>query len=288
MKNMSTSNSVPSSPLVGIFDSGVGGLSVLREIRALLPDLPLIFLADQAHVPYGKHSLEEVRQFSEAVTRYLLGRGAQMIVVACNSASAAALHHLRQTFPQVPFVGMEPAIKPAAALTHSGVVGVMATRVTFDGPLYASVVERFAHGVTLLQSTCPGLVEQIEAGELTSPTTRAILEGALLPMFARGADAIVLGCTHYPFVTPLIQEIAGPDVAIIDPAPAVARQVSRLIGQNGLVSPSGDTHETVYLTTGDAEKFAALLPKLLGEEASVESVKVAGDRWQVGLSTFDL
>jgi glutamate racemase len=261
------------SPLIGIFDSGVGGLSVLREVRRELPQARLIFVADQAHVPYGKHSLEEVRQFSEAITRDLLGRGAQMIVVACNSASAAALHHLRQTFPQVPFVGMEPAIKPAAALTRSGVVGVLATMVTFNGPLYASVVERFAHGVTLLQSTCPGLVEQIEAGELASPTTRAILEGALLPMLARGADAIVLGCTHYPFVTPVIQQIAGPEVAIIDPAPAVARQVKRLVELYGLAGDPAEINTTTYLTTGDMAKFSRVLEQLMGD--------VAGGKLQV-------
>jgi glutamate racemase len=264
----------PSSPLIGIFDSGVGGLSVLREIRQQLPDARLIFLADQAHVPYGKHTLEEVRQFSEAATRILLDRGAQMIVVACNSASAAALHPLRQTFPLVPFVGMEPAIKPAAALTRSGIVGVLATRVTFDGPLYASVVERFAHGVTLLQNTCPGLVEQIEAGELNSPTTYAILEGALMPMLARGADAIVLGCTHYPFAMSVIQQIAGPEVAIIDPAPAVARQVKRLVELNGLGGDVTEISQTVYLTTGDAGKFGFVLEKLLGEKGKVESLKV--------------
>ncbi|MFZ6026255.1 MAG: glutamate racemase [Chloroflexota bacterium] len=261
------------SPLIGVFDSGVGGLSVLREIRRVLPDARLIFLADQAHVPYGKHSLEEVRQFSEAATQRLLDRGAQMIVVACNSASGAALQYLRQGFPCVPFVGMEPAIKPAAALTRSGVVGVLATWVTFNGPLYASVVERFAHGVTLLQSTCPGLVEQIEAGELDSPTTRAILQGALLPMLARGADTVVLGCTHYPFVSPLIQDIGGPGFAIIDPAPAVARQTARLIQLNGITGVPEDaaqSQQTVFLTTGNAEKLAALLPKLLGETAEVE------------------
>lgn len=269
------------SPLIGIFDSGVGGLSVLQAIRQQQPEqetpLRLIFLADQAHVPYGMHTIEEVRHFSEAATRYLLTRGVQMIVVACNSASAAALKYLRQTFPKVPFVGMEPAIKPASLQTQTSMVGVLATRVTFQGTLYASLVERFAHGVTLLQHTCPGLVEQIEAGELSSPTTRAILESALQPMIARGVDTVVLGCTHYPFVIPVIQEIVGPDVTIINPTPAVAKQVYRLINLNGLTSKSEiiePTEETTLLTTGDARKFSALLPKLLGKEMIAESVKV--------------
>ncbi|HBY07279.1 MAG TPA: glutamate racemase, partial [Chloroflexi bacterium] len=147
---------------VGIFDSGVGGLSVLREIRIQLPHEDLIFFADQAHVPYGPRSLEQVRAFSEAITRFLLDHGAKLIVVACNAASAAALYHLRETFPEIPFVGMEPAVKPAAEQTQSGVVGVLATPATFQGELYASVVERFASDVIVLQDTCPGLVAQIE------------------------------------------------------------------------------------------------------------------------------
>jgi glutamate racemase len=173
--------------------------------------LPVIFLADQAHVPYGPRSLAQVRRFSEAITRYLLDRGCKLIVVACNAASAAALQALRQKFPDTPFVGMEPAVKPAAETTRTGVVGVLATPATFQGALYASVVERFAIGVTLLQHTCPGLVAQIEAGELDAPQTRRILEDALAPMLAQGIDTVVLGCTHYPFVIP-IQEIVGPGV----------------------------------------------------------------------------
>ncbi len=159
-----------SSPApLGIFDSGIGGLSVLREVRRQLPGERLLFLADQAHVPYGPRPLEEVRNFAEAISAYLISQGAKLIVVACNAASAAALHHLRQVFPQILFVGMEPAVKPAAEHTHSGVVGVLATPATFQGALYASVLERFARGVTVLQDTCSGLVGQIEAGEINSP-----------------------------------------------------------------------------------------------------------------------
>ncbi len=208
-----------SSPaMIGIFDSGVGGLSVLRAVRAQLPCHPVVYLADQAHVPYGARTKEEVRTFSVGITKFLLNEGAQEIVVACNAASAAALYHLRATFPYTPFVGMEPAVKPAASSTNSGVIGVLATPVTFQGELYASVVERFASGVIVLQDTCPGLVKQIEAGQLDTPETRAILERALQPMIARGVDTVVMGCTHYPFVIPLIQQIVGPGVQVIDPA----------------------------------------------------------------------
>jgi glutamate racemase len=257
---------------VGIFDSGVGGLSVVRAIHALVPEQPLIYLADQAHVPYGPRPLEEVRQFSEAITRYLLNQGARLIVVACNTASAAALHQLRVGFPGIPFVGMEPAVKPAAEQTITGVVGVLATPATFQGDLYASVVERFGQGVTLLQDTCPGLVQQIEAGDLTGSRTRLILEQALHPMLARGIDTIVLGCTHYPFVIPLIQEIAGPAVRVIDPAPAVARQTTRLLEQHDLLPAGANPDPERFITTGQQENFSALLSKLLGRNHAAEKL----------------
>lgn len=257
---------------IGVFDSGVGGLSVLRAIRYQLPMEPVIFLADQANVPYGSRTLEEVRGFAEAITRYLLWRGVKLIVVACNTASAAALHYLRQTFSEVPLVGMEPAVKPAAESTQTGVVGVLATPATFQGELYASVVERFANGVRLLQHTCPGLVTQIERGELEGTETRAILTEALLPMLAQGIDTVVLGCTHYPFVIPLIQEIVGEGVRVIDPAPAVARQVGRLLEAYGLNYPGDGRGKLEILTSGDPQHLQRLLPRLLGEEAGVEKV----------------
>jgi len=264
-------NSGSSNSPIGVFDSGVGGLSVLRAVRALLPGTPVIFVADQAHVPYGTRSQEEVRSFSEAITRTLLAQGVQMVVVACNTASAAALYHLRQVFPGTPFVGMEPAVKPAAEQTRSGVVGVLATPATFQGALYTSVVERFANGVRLLTHTCPGLVSQIEAGDLDGPITRAILEDALGPMLAAGIDRVVLGCTHYPFVIPLIEEIVGPQVQVIDPAPAVARQVARLYQPNlaGHTAPARDR----FLTTGDPAALEALLPRLLGERHAVQRLE---------------
>ena len=258
---------------IGIFDSGVGGLSVLRSLRQLLPAEAVIYLADQAHVPYGPRPLEEVRGFSEQITRYLLGEGAKLVVVACNTASAAALQHLRQAFPGVPFVGMEPAVKPAAEQTRTGKVGVLATPATFQGALYASVVERFAQGVLLLQSTCPGLVGQIEAGDLDGPLTRCILEDALQPMLQKGIDTVVLGCTHYPFVIPLIEEIAGPQVRVIDPAPAVARQVRRLLAEHDLREPVEiGTGQYRFITSGDPAALSTALPRLLGEAGDVERI----------------
>jgi glutamate racemase len=257
---------------IGVFDSGVGGLSVLRAIRAELPSESVLFFADQGNAPYGPRPLVQVRNFSEIITRFLLDRGAKLIVVACNAASAAALHYLRETFSDTPFIGMEPAVKPAAETTRTGAVGVLATPATFQGELYASVVERFASDVTLLQSTCPGLVQQIEGGDLDGPETRLILESALAPMLERKIDTIVLGCTHYPFVIPLIQEIAGEGVRVIDPAPAVARQVAKILNQAGIGSADRRFGRLRFFTSGAAARFESLLPKLLGEQGEVSQV----------------
>ncbi|MCS7009842.1 MAG: glutamate racemase [Anaerolineales bacterium] len=262
---------------LGVFDSGVGGLSVLRAIRAQIPAQPVLYFADQVHVPYGSRPAEEVRRFAEGITRFLLAQGAGLIVVACNTASAAALKHLRQIFPHISFVGMEPAVKPAAETTQTGIVGVLATPATFQGALYASVVERFANGVTLLQDTCPGLVQQIERGDLDTHETRLILENALLPMLERGIDTVVLGCTHYPFVIPLIQEIVGAEVQVIDPAPAVARQTGRLLAERGALASGSEAGELRLFTSGDPKRLAALLPRLLGEVAPVHRVEWSDD-----------
>ncbi|HEX9332159.1 MAG TPA: glutamate racemase, partial [Anaerolineales bacterium] len=225
--------SIHSNSHIGIFDSGVGGISVLCAIREEMPEESVIYFGDQGHVPYGSRSMEQIQSFSEAITRFLLKQGAKIIVVACNTASAAALKYLREKFPDAQFVGMEPAVKPAAEHTQTGKVGVLATPATFQGALYASVVERFANGVELYQDTCPGLVQQIEQGKLNGAETRRILKDALLPMLERNIDTVVLGCTHYPFVIPLIQQIVGANVRVIDPAPAVAKQTGRLLEERG-------------------------------------------------------
>ncbi len=257
---------------IGVFDSGVGGLSVLRALRAHLPNEHFIYIADQAHVPYGSRSLDEVRRFAEGITRYLLSRGAKAVVVACNTASAAALHALRRAFPDTPFVGMEPAVKPAAETTQSGVVGVLATPATFQGALYASVVERFARGTRLLESTCEGLVQCIEAGNLHGEAPRRILEAALHPMLAEGMDTVVLGCTHYPFVIPLIQEIVGPGVRVIDPAPAIARQTRRVLEGRGSRNAPQAAGGVTYYTTGNPSEAAVVMARLLGKAVAVRGL----------------
>ena len=257
---------------IGIFDSGVGGLSVLKEVNNLLPHEDIIYIADQVHVPYGERLIQDVCLYSDGIARFFIKRKTKLIVVACNTASAVALHHLRKKFPGIPFVGMEPAVKPATESTQSGVVGVLATPATFHGELYASVVERFANGVAILQDTCPGLVSQIEKGELDSPETRLILKNALLPMMEQGVDRIVLGCTHYPFVIPLIQEIVGPGIQVINPAPAVARQAKRVLATEGILRSNLKHGAIQFLTTGSVEYMEPMLEKLVGIRGSVEEL----------------
>lgn len=262
---------------IGIFDSGVGGISVLRAIREQMPNESVIYLGDQGHIPYGPRPMEQIRSFSEAITNFLLEQNVKIIVVACNTASAAALKYLRKKFPDVQFVGMEPAVKPAAEHTQTGKVGVLATPTTFQGALYASVVERFANGVELFQNTCNGLVQQIEQGNLNGEETQRILEDAILPMLEKNIDTVVLGCTHYPFVIPLIRQIVGDKVRVIDPAPAVARQVKRLLEAGGMRSESKSTADVKLYTSGDPDILKSKLPILLGESGTVESVNWLND-----------
>ena len=247
---------------IGIFDSGLGGLTITAAVRQALPHERLFYFGDTAHIPYGQRSLDEVRAFSVAITDALLAKGCKLIVVACNTASAAALSTLRERFPNVPFVGMEPAVKPAVEQTRTGVVGVLATSATFQSELYASVVVRFAHDVEVLREPCPGLVPAIERGEFDTPGTEALLRGWLEPMLQRNIDALVLGCTHYPIVRPVIEHIVGPNVRVIDPAPAVARQVQRMLDQNDRLAGSEGDGGVNCWTSGDPTTFVTMLERL--------------------------
>lgn len=257
---------------VGVFDSGVGGLSVVRELMTQLPWQPLLYLADQAHAPYGERSLAEIRTLARGITRYLLNAGARVIVIACNTASAAALHFLRQEFSGIPFVGMEPAVKPAAERTRSRHVGVLATQATFQGELFASLVERFGAEVTVHTQVCAAWVPLVEAGELAGAAARQAVAECIAPLLAQGVDELVLGCTHYPFLRVLIEEIAGPQVEIIDPAPAVARQTVRVLSQSGWLAPQEAAPQHRFCTTGDPRRFRRALRHLLGLTAPVEHV----------------
>jgi len=257
---------------IGIYDSGVGGLSVLREVQAQLPHENLIYFGDQINCPYGSRSKLELQGLAEAVIRFLLERQIKLLVIACNTASAAALKEMRLRFPDLPIVGMEPAVKPAASQTHSGKVGVLATPSTFSGELYASVIERFAQDVEIFESTCPGLVAQIEKGALDNPETIAILKDAIYPMVRQGADTLVMGCTHYPFVIPQIKQIAGADVAVIDPAPAVARQVERVLNSKDLLNTGRGKGQTVYYTSANPLVFDRVSKLLTGNNTSSQQL----------------
>jgi glutamate racemase len=269
-----TPDAPPDGP-IGVLDSGVGGLSVLRHLRLELPAERFLYFADQAHIPYGPRRATEVLAFTAAITRFMLARDVKLIVVACNTATTAALDTLRQLFPDVPFVGMEPAVKPAAAQTRSGVVGVLATPGTLSSHRYASLMARFAADVRVYEDPCVGLVPLIEAGALAAEETRELLGRVVAPMLAAGADTLVLGCTHYPFVRPLLDEIVGDGVTIIDPAPAVARQTRSVLQQHRRLAPATQASALRCYTTGDARRMAALLAQLLGVRCRVRSA-----RWQ--------
>lgn len=224
--------------VIGVFDSGVGGLSVLRHIRARLPAEDLLYLADAAFLPYGGRDEEVLRQRCLAIGKFLAGQGAKALVVACNTATAAGVEALRERL-DLPIIGMEPAIKPAAQGSLRGVVGVLATHSTLSSRRFARLMQRFTEHADFVLQPCPGLVELIEEGESESPKLHDLLRGFLEPVLARGADTIVLGCTHYPFVIPLIRQIVGPDIGILDTGEAVARELERQLGMHGLARRGG-------------------------------------------------
>ncbi len=250
---------------IGVLDSGIGGLSVLQEIQKRLPHEHLIFVADQAHLPYGPRSLQEVQQFSEGITRYFLSQGAKLIVLACNTASAAALHYLRAKFPDVPFVGMEPAIKPAARDTKTGVIGVIATAATFQGELYASLLDRFAQDITVVTRPCPELVTLAERGNPWTESDIREVREILSPIIHAKADQLVLGCTHFSFLKPVLRAALPEHVAIIDPGPAVARQVERVLNEKHLLANRNQMGKTVYYTTASADHLRRQMNGLMGE-----------------------
>lgn len=216
--------------MIGVYDSGLGGLTVLKELVAQRGARDYLYFADSRYCPYGLKTPEFLRERAGAIARFLIEKGADMIVVACNTATAAAISHLRSTF-DIPFVGMEPAIKPAILSTRTGVVGVLATAVTFTGELYHKTLEHFTagqEGIKVIEQVGYGLVEAVESGRIHAPETIALLHSYIDPMLAAGADHIVLGCTHYPFLAEEIEKICSGSAAVVNPAPAVARQAVKL------------------------------------------------------------
>lgn len=248
--------------MIGVFDSGVGGLSVLTEIVALAPRADLTYVADRARAPYGPKTLGTVREMSHEIVDWLVNRSAETIVVACNTASAAALESLRIAHPGLAFVGMEPAVKPAAASTRSGVIGVLATEATFQGRLFRSLVSRYGGSAQVLTRACPHWVELVEAGQLSGPVVEQAVRDELESLLAQGSDLLVLGCTHFSFLKPVIQSVAGPDVRIVDPAPSVAAQTLR-------VTPHIDGAGRVLMAaSGDIEEFSRLASAVAGVKAT--------------------
>lgn len=223
--------------MIGVYDSGQGGKSVLKELVALMPQEDYIYYADTAHCPYGPRSPQYIIDRACAITDFLMDKGCEMIVVACNTATAAAISYLREHYP-IPFIGMEPALKPAALSSKTGVVGVLATSGTFKGRLYLNTLARFSEEVKVIQRVGEGLVETVEAGILDGEQVEKLIHDCIDPMLAEGADHIVLGCTHYPFLQPVIERIAGPSVTVINPAPAVARQAKRVLEGIKKMEPS--------------------------------------------------
>lgn len=260
-------NSAP----IGVFDSGVGGLSVLREIRLLLPNERLLYVADSGHVPYGEKSPEFIRLRSQQIAEFLLQQGAKALVLACNTATAAAVVSLREHYPQLPIVGMEPAVKPAAAATRSGVVGVLATTGTLQSAKFAALLDRFANNVRVITQPCPGLVECIEAGELESPATRELLRAFVAPLLAEGCDTLILGCTHYPFIKPLLRQLVPASVSLIDTGEAVARQLQRVLADRQLLAGHSSGADAFW-SSADTAMLSAVLPVLWGRAEVVQSL----------------
>jgi glutamate racemase len=248
------------SGAIGVFDSGVGGLSVLHHIRQALPDADLIYVADSGHVPYGDKSPDYIAQRSLALTRFLVEQGAEAVVIACNTATAAAAAVLRSRYA-LPIVGMEPAVKPAVAATKSGVVGVLATVGTLESARFAALLERYAGNVKIVTQGCPGLVEQVERGDLTGPETRTLIERHTAPLLAKGADTLILGCTHYPFLVPAIRDVVGNDIALIDTGAAVARQLQRRIESELPGRRAGKGSER-FFTSGEVAQATRILSVL--------------------------
>ncbi len=254
---------------IGIFDSGIGGLSVLREIRELLPNEDLIYIADSAFAPYGNKPLEFIRQRCHDLSQFLLGQNAKAIVIACNTATAAAATTLRQQF-SIPIIAMEPGVKPAIAATLTGVVGVLATENTLTSQQFTSLLHRYAANVKVVSQPCPGLVEQIEAGEFTSEQTRRLIEQFTAPLLAAGSDTIVLGCTHYPLIRPQIVEVVGADISIIETGRAVAQQLKNKLQEQQLLAAPLSAGTVRYLTSGNNDHIAAIISRVLAETVSVQ------------------
>ncbi len=254
---------------VGIFDSGVGGLSVLREIRAILPAESICYVADSANAPWGDKPPSFVRDRGLKIAEFLVTQGVKAIVIGSNTGTVGSAEALRAALA-VPVVGIEPAIKPAVAATRTGVVGAIVPAAVSESDRLASLLDRFGAGVTVIIQPVPGLVEHVEAADLDGPELRRLLSGYLKPMLEAGADTIVLGSTHYVFLRPLIAELAGDGVTLVDTGAAVARQLQRKLAEGGLLADGGSPALLRFWTSGDPAGSQRVISALLGQKVTVE------------------
>ncbi len=261
---------------IGMFDSGLGGLSVYREVRMHLPAEDVTYYADSAYCPYGTRSPEEIRQRCHMISRLLIGEGSKIIVVACNTASSMAIDFLRVSFPHVSFVGLEPAVKPAAEITRTGKVGVLATPRTVSGDRLRWLIETHASGVEVRTTPGNGLVELVEAGTLRGTKVRETVGPMLDPMLEAGVDVVVLGCTHYPFLRDEIQEFVGPEVAIIDSGAAIARRIINVLQTRNLLGESDQEGSFRLLTSAPAQETGRVASLLLGMPIGAEEMRCHG------------
>ncbi len=255
---------------IGVFDSGVGGLSVLREIHRLYPHIPTIYVADQKNVPYGPKSHDQILGFVRPIVDFFIQEGAEVVVLACHAASAAALYSLRQLYPFIPFVGIEPAVKPAVVATKTGVIGVLTTQATADGQLYRNVLNQYAREARVITQIAPRLVTLVESGEFSTQKGRDIIQEYIQPLLEQGADQLVLACTHFPFLADEIMQFVGDSVALVDPGLPVAKQVGRVLPSDFV--PANTPHR--YFTTGDITAFQESLRQLIQEDMPAQLLTV--------------
>jgi glutamate racemase len=249
---------------IGIFDSGVGGLTVWREIRKLLPNEQIIYFADSKNCPYGNKPQSEIIHLAIEIVSFLLNKNCKLIVVACNTATAAAIEFLRQNY-SIPFVGMEPAVKPAALNTQSGKIGILATKGTFEGRLFQETSRKYTENIQTHIQVGEGLVELVESNEYQTDKAKHLLLKYLQPMMDAGVDQIVLGCTHYPFYTSIIEQLTGNKIRVIDPAPAVANRTRELLIAHDLLNISVEPGKDVFYTSGETEVLRLLVTNITGQ-----------------------
>ena len=269
-KLMGMQNKINASALpIGVFDSGVGGISVRKHIRDLMPHENLIYVADSRHAPYGNQTPEFIQERSFWLAEFLLRQGVKALVVACNTATAAAVAGLRERYPDLTIIGMEPAVKPAVAATKIGVVGVLATSGTLKSAQFAALLEHYGQGVEVVTQACVGLVECVEKGALTSSSTKALLKQYVQPLLDAKADTIVLGCTHYPFVRTLIEELVGKDVVLIDTGAAVAKHLKNRLQENQLLRASDEVGGVSFWSNNERADTQGVISALWGDQVSV-------------------